>query len=106
MPAPVVTVLGSAELESAPDLATLTCTVHAKADAADAVRARLATASQQVTSVLAEFAVAVQQSSTTGLHVAPVFGARRATRVDHVAGRFSHPIVYTTWAGWPRWCRR
>lgn len=90
---PVVTVLGFAELEGPPDLATLSCTVHAKADSVEAVRSQLDIASQRISGVLADVATALHRSGTTGLHVAPVFERRRSTRVDHVAGTFSTEVV-------------
>lgn len=93
MTTPVVTVLGSAELEGPPDLATLSCTVHAKADSVEAVRSQLAAASQRISGVLTEVATALHRSGTTGLHVAPVFERRRSTRVDHVAGTLSTEVV-------------
>lgn len=92
-PAPVVTVRGEAQLETPPDLASLTFTVHRGGDSEDDVRSGLATASAQVRELLAGFDSAIEKSSSAGLHVGPVFGGRAQTRIQGFRGTFSTVIV-------------
>ena len=66
MTAPIVTVRGEAQLEGPPDLAGLSCTLHASGDSTEATRAQLATGSQAVAALLEQFAGALERSSTSG----------------------------------------
>ena len=92
-PAPLVTVRGEAQLEGPPDLATLSITLHASGDTAAAVRTRLAAGSAQIAQLVQTFAEALEGSSTSGLHVAPVFGRRTPGRISGYAGTFSAQLV-------------
>lgn len=73
----VVTVHGEATVGTAPDLATLSCTVHATGSSAEGVRTELAQMSQRVADLVAELAAAVVATHTQGLHVGPVFNRAR-----------------------------
>ena len=89
MTAPIVTVRGEAQLEGPPDLATLSCTLHASGDSAQATRERLATASQAIVELLGEFASALERHSSSGLHVSPEFNRRTPTKITGYRGTFS-----------------
>jgi uncharacterized protein len=92
MDAPVVTVRGEARLEAPPDLATLSVTVHSSASTADPVRAELARASARLRELLEDHTGAISQFSTSGLHVAPVFGHRSGTKITGYRGSFSSSV--------------
>ncbi|HEX7210747.1 MAG TPA: SIMPL domain-containing protein, partial [Propionibacteriaceae bacterium] len=77
--APVVTVRGDAQLEGPPDLATLTLTLHASGDSAERTRGQLAEGSVAVAELLQGYEAAIERSSTSGVHVAPVFNRRTPT---------------------------
>lgn len=93
MSEPLVTVRGEAQLECPPDLVSFSLVVHRSGDRGDKVRAALATASEQVRALLAGFSAAVERSSTTDLHVAPVFGGRGQTKVQGYRGNFSTQVT-------------
>jgi len=93
MTTPIVTVRGEAQLEVPPDLATLAFTVHSTGDSVEAPRTELAKASTQVRDLLAEHATAIERSSTSGLHVAPIFSRRGGTKITGYRGSFSTQIV-------------
>jgi uncharacterized protein len=93
MTTPIVTVRGEAQLEVPPDLATLAFTVHSTGDSAEAPRSELAKASARIRDVLAEHATAIERSSTSGLHVAPIFSRRGGTKITGYRGSFSTQIV-------------
>jgi uncharacterized protein YggE len=93
LPAPLVTVRGEAQLEAPPDLATLSVTLHASGDTAAAVRTRLATGSSQIAELVRAHAEALDHSSTSGLHVAPVFGRRTPARVSGYTGTLTAQLV-------------
>jgi uncharacterized protein YggE len=93
MTAPIVTVRGEAQLEGPPDLAGLSCTLHASGDSAEATRARLATGSQSVAALLERFAAALERRSTSGLHVSPTFNHKNPTKITGYAGTFSTSLV-------------
>jgi uncharacterized protein len=93
MTAPIVTVRGEAQLEGPPDLAGLSCTLHASGDAADATRAQLATGSQAVAALLEEFGAALERTSTSGLHVSPTFNHRNPTKITGYTGTFTTSLV-------------
>ena len=93
MTAPIVTVRGQAQLEVPPDLATLSFTVHSAGDSAERTRAELAEASGQIRDLLSRHAEAIERSSTSGLHVAPVFSGRSGTKITGYWGSFSTQIV-------------
>ena len=92
MDAPIVTVRGEARLEVPPDVATLSVTVHSSGSSAEGVRDELARASAQIRGLLEEHAAAIAQFSTSGLHVAPVFGHRSGTRITGYRGSFSASV--------------
>ena len=92
-PTPVVTVRGEAQLEGPPDLATFTVSAERAGDTEDGVRRALATASGQVRELLQGHATAVDRASTSGLHVAPVFGRRAQTKIQGYRGSFSTEVV-------------
>jgi len=93
MTAPMVTVRGEAQIEVPPDLATLSVTVHSAGESSERVRAELAEASSRIGGLLEQYAAAIEQSSTTGLHIAPVFHRRTGTRITGYRGTFSTQIV-------------
>ena len=93
MSKPVVTVRGEAQLEAPPDRAGLSVTLHASGESADQTRAQLAAASGTVTAVLQEFAAALERSSTSGLHVSPVFNRRTPSKITGFTGTFSSSLV-------------
>ncbi|MET0695229.1 MAG: SIMPL domain-containing protein [Propionibacteriaceae bacterium] len=89
---PLITVRGEAQLEAQPDLATFSITALRTGDSQEAVRDALATASAQVRELLDGHLAAIEKSSTTGLHVTPVFG-RRQTKVQGYRGSFTTEVV-------------
>ena len=93
MTAPIVTVRGEAQLEGPPDLAGLSCTLHASGDSAEATRAQLATGSQAVAALLEQFAGALDRKSTSGLHVSPNFNHKNPTKITGYTGTFSTSLV-------------
>ncbi|HKH55228.1 MAG TPA: SIMPL domain-containing protein [Propionibacteriaceae bacterium] len=93
MTTPIVTVRGEAQLEVPPDFATLAFTVHSTGDSAETPRSELAKASARIGDLLAEHAAAIERSSTSGLHVAPIFSRRSGTKVTGYRGSFSTQIV-------------
>lgn len=93
MTAPIVTVRGEAQLEGPPDLAGLSCTLHASGDSAEATRAQLATGSQAVAALLEQFADALDRKSTSGLHVSPNFNHKNPTKITGYTGNFSTSMV-------------
>jgi len=91
--APLVTVRGEAQLEGPPDLATVGLTLHASGDSPEATRSQLAEGSAKVAGLLAEFETAVERSSTSGVHVFPVFNRRTPAKITGYQGTFSTQIV-------------
>ena len=91
--APVVTVRGEAQLEGPPDLATLTLTLHASGDSAERTRGQLADGSVAVPKLLQQYEAAIERSSTSGVHVAPVFNRRTPTKIIGYQGTFTTQIV-------------
>jgi uncharacterized protein len=91
--APLVTVRGEAQLEGPPDLATVGLTLHASGDSPEAARSQLAEGSAKVAGLLAEFETAVERSSTSGVHVFPVFNRRTPPKITGYQGTFSTQIV-------------
>jgi uncharacterized protein YggE len=91
--APVVTVRGDAQLEGPPDLATLTLTLHASGDSAERTRGQLADGSVAVPKLLQQYEAAIERSSTSGVHVAPVFNRRTPTKIIGYQGTFTTQIV-------------
>lgn len=94
----VVTVRGEGSIETAPDLATLSCTVHATGSTADGVRDELAQTAQRVADLVAEFAAAVESSRTRALHVAPVFNLRTPTKITGYTGQVGTQLVVADFA--------
>jgi uncharacterized protein YggE len=92
-PAPLVTVRGEAQLEGPPDLATLALTLHASGDSAERTRSQLAEGSVAVTQLLQRFEAALERSSTSGLHVSPVFNRRSPAKITGYQGTFTTQIV-------------
>jgi uncharacterized protein len=91
--APLVTVRGEAQLEGPPDLATLALTLHASGDSAERTRSQLAEGSAAVSQLLQRFEAAIERSSTSGLHVSPVFNRRTPTKITGYQGTFTTQIV-------------
>jgi uncharacterized protein YggE len=91
--APLVTVRGEAQLEGPPDLATLTLTLHASGDSAERTRSQLAKGSTVVAQLLQRFEDAIERSSTSGLHVSPVFNRRTPAKITGYQGTFTTQIV-------------
>jgi len=90
--APVVTVRGDAQLEGPPDLATLTLILHASGDSAERTRGQLAEGSVTVAELLQGYEAAIERSSTSGVHVAPVFNRRTPTKIIGYQGTFTTQI--------------
>ena len=93
MTAPIVTVRGEAQLEGPPDLAGLSCTLHASGDSAEATRAQLASGSQAIATLLEQFAAALERTSTSGLHVSPNFNHKNPTKITGYTGTFTTSLV-------------
>ncbi len=93
MTAPIVTVRGEAELQGPPDLATLSCTLHASGDSAEKVRGQLATGSQALAELLEQFASELERHSTSGLQVSPEFHRRTPGKITGYRGTLSSTIV-------------
>ena len=93
MTAPIVTVRGEAELQGPPDLATVTCSLHASGSSAEIVRGELAQGSQAVAELLEQFSSALERHSTSGLHVSPEFHRRAPSKITGYRGTFSSTIV-------------
>jgi uncharacterized protein len=93
MTTPIVTVRGEAQLDVPPDLATLAFTVHSAGESVETPRTELAKASAQIRDMLADHATAIERSSTSGLHVAPIFSRRGGTKITGYRGSFSTQIV-------------
>jgi uncharacterized protein len=91
--APLVTVRGEAQREGPPDLATLALTLHASGDSAERTRSKLAEGSAAVTALLGRFDAAIEKSSTSGLHVYPVFNRRTPSKITGYQGTFTTQIV-------------
>jgi uncharacterized protein YggE len=91
--APLVTVRGEAQLEGPPDLATVTVTLHASADSAERTRSQLAEGSTAISELLQRFEASIDRSSTSGLHVSPVFNRRSPARITGYQGTFTTQIV-------------
>ena len=92
-PAPLVTVRGEAQLEGPPDLASVALTLHASGDSAEDTRSQLAEGSAKVAQLLAQFETAVERSSTSGVHVFPVFNRRTPPKITGYQGTFATQIV-------------
>jgi uncharacterized protein len=92
-PAPLVTVRGEAQLEGPPDLATVALTLHASGDSPERTRSQLAEGSAKVAELLRQFEASLERSSTTGVHVFPVFNRRTPPRITGYQGTFSTQIV-------------
>ncbi|GAA2112017.1 hypothetical protein GCM10009841_35300 [Microlunatus panaciterrae] len=93
MSAPVVTVRGEATLEGSPDLATLWVTVYAGGSSAERTRAALATAAGRTQDLVREYEAAVEESSTSGFQVAPVFDRRGEVKAGRFRGSFTSTVV-------------
>ncbi len=88
---PIVTVRGEARIEVPPDLAGLSVTVHATGSSAEQVRDQLANASGRLREVLTAHEAAIARSSTSGLHVSPVF-AKNGAKITGYRGSFSTSV--------------
>jgi uncharacterized protein len=91
--APLVTVRGEAQLEGPPDLATVMLTLHASADSPERTRAQLAEGSAKIAQLLQRFEAALERSSTSGVHVFPIFNRRTPSKITGYQGTFSTQIV-------------
>jgi uncharacterized protein len=91
--APLVTVRGEAQLEGPPDLATVMLTLHASADSPERTRAQLAEGSAKIAQLLQQFEAALERSSTSGVHVFPIFNRRTPSKITGYQGTFSTQIV-------------
>lgn len=102
----VVTVRGEAELACAPDLATISATVHRTGPDADRVRRELAEASTRIRAIVEARLAALERHSTSGLHVGPVFsdsafGGRGGRRISGYRGSLSTELVVADFAALP-----
>lgn len=70
---PLITVQGSAELYSAPDLAIVRLGVEAQEETADAAQQRVNTAAQAVYEAIEAAGVAAEAIQTTGISLSPVY---------------------------------
>jgi uncharacterized protein YggE len=68
-------------------------TLHASGESPEATRSQLAEGSAKVAGLLAEFETAVERSSTSGVHVFPVFNRRTPPKITGYQGTFSTQIV-------------
>ncbi len=91
MSQPVATVRGEATLQGPPDLAGLSVTVSRSGDSAATVRRALATASAEVGAAVDPHRAALEGSSSSSVHVAPVF-ARQGRRVTGYRGTWSSQL--------------
>ena len=91
--APLVSVRGEAQLEGPPDLVTLVMTLHASGESAERTRSQLALGSTAVAQLLQRFEAALERSSTSGLHVSPIFNRRSPTKITGYRGTFTSQIV-------------
>ena len=101
MTTPVVTVRGEAELNCAPDLATLTVTIHAAGADADRVRRDLAEASNRLRTIVEEHRAVLERHATSGLHVGPVFSGRGARKISGYRGGLTSELVVADFASLP-----
>jgi uncharacterized protein YggE len=92
MSQPVATVRGEATLQGPPDLAGLSVTVHRSGDSAATVRQALAVASAEVGAAVEPHRSALESSSTSSVHVGPVF-ARQGRRVTGYRGSWSTQLA-------------
>jgi len=90
---PLVTVRGQAQLEGPPDLATLTLTLHASTDSSERTRSQLAEGSAAVSELLQRFEALIERSSTSGVHVSPVFNRRTPPKITGYQGTFTTQIA-------------
>lgn len=103
----VVTVRGEAELTCAPDLATISATVHRTGPDADRVRRELAETSTRIRAIVEEHQAALERHSTSGLHVGPVFSSsssalgKRSQRITGYRGSLSTELVVADFAALP-----
>ena len=88
MSQPVATVRGEATLQGPPDLAGLSITVHRSGDSAATVRRALAAAAGEVGAAVDPHRAALEASTSSTVHVAPVF-ARQGRRVTGYRGTWS-----------------
>jgi uncharacterized protein YggE len=91
--APLVTVRGEAQLEGPPDFATLMLSLHASGDSSERTRSQLAKGSTTVSQILQRFDPAIERSSTSGLHVSPVFNRRTPAKITGYQVTFTSQIV-------------
>jgi uncharacterized protein YggE len=101
MTTPVVTVRGEAELVSAPDLATISATIHATGGDADKVRRDLAAASARIRAIIEERQQVLERHGTSGLHVGPTFAGRGARRISGYRGSLTTELVVADFAALP-----
>ena len=101
MTTPVVTVRGEAELVSAPDLATVSATVHKTGADPDSVRRDLAEASAGIRAVVEAHQQVLERHGTSGLHVGPVFSGRGARKIAGYRGSLTTELVVTDFAALP-----
>ena len=97
---PIVTVRGAAQLEGPPDLADFSLTVHVSADSAEHARAGLAHGSVTVAQLVKTFEDALDRSSTSGVHVTPVFNRRTPTKITGYTGRTKDERLTLTGHRW------
>ncbi|HYI59299.1 MAG TPA: SIMPL domain-containing protein [Microlunatus sp.] len=102
MTTPLVTVRGEAELSCAPDLATITATIHATGADADRVRRELVDASTRVRAIVDTHRAALERHGTSGLHVGPVFTGRGARRISGYRGSLTTELVVSDFAVLPQ----
>ena len=88
-----VLVQGEARLRGRPDLATFSLSVRAAARRSAEVTETLAGRLARLRSVLEEFAPAIQESSTSGVVVAPTYEGAQSTRPRGYQGSVSSTVV-------------
>jgi uncharacterized protein YggE len=68
-------------------------TLHASADSPERTRAQLAEGSAKIAQLLQRFEAALERSSTSGVHVFPIFNRRTPSKITGYQGTFSTQIV-------------
>jgi uncharacterized protein YggE len=101
MTTPVVTVRGEAELVSAPDLATISATIHTTGADADKVRRDLAEASTRIRAIVEENQQILERHSTSGMHVGPVFTGRGGRKISGYRGSLTSELVVAAFGALP-----
>ena len=74
-------------------MATVALTLHASGESPERTRSELAEGSAKVAELVAKFESALERSSTSGVHVFPLFNRRTPPKITGYQGTFSTQIV-------------